>query len=372
MAPSRQTSRDHLPQLDGLRALAVLAVIGHHTLPDQLVIALNPGAAGVRLFFVLSGFLITGILLRARDLTDQGAPPAQALRSFYARRFLRIFPLYYFALAVVLLLGVREARDGAVWHLTYLTNVYGVRQGWLGHLAHFWSLAVEEQFYLVWPALVLFLPRAWLGPLFVGSAILGPIARLLAYLLIRDPSLACILTPCCLDSLGMGALLAHATRTGGPLQAKKLAGACRAVGLPLLLAVDTYRLVRGEDAVTVALRDLALALVGAWLVHAATGQVSPTAGRLLCCRPMVYLGTISYGIYVWHGLVPALAQHVEWLPYPERPGLAKFLAVTAASVALAALTWHLFEGPLNGLKRYFPYAGPGPLRRECPVPSAGA
>src|SRR5262249_40880734 len=154
----------YMPQLDGLRAVAVLAVVAHHTLPGPLVDALNPGAAGVRLFFVLSGFLITGILLGCREsMAQQGA--GQALASFYARRFLRIFPLYYFALAVVLLAGVQEARDGAAWHLAYLSNVYGVRQGWLGSLAHFWSLAVEEQFYLVWPALVLSLPRPWLGPL---------------------------------------------------------------------------------------------------------------------------------------------------------------------------------------------------------------
>jgi peptidoglycan/LPS O-acetylase OafA/YrhL len=354
--------RDHLPQLDGLRAFAVLAVVAHHTMPTSLVNALNPGAAGVRLFFVLSGFLITGILLRARDAMERGGSAGQALSSFYARRFLRIFPLYYFALAVVLLAGVPDAREGAAWHLAYLSNVYGVLHGHMGSLAHFWSLAVEEQFYLVWPALVLFVPRRWLGPLFVASALTGPLSRAIAYLLIGDPSLACILTPCCLDSLGLGAILAHLWRQRGSAGAGKVAVACRTVGLPLLLLVDGWRLVRGEDILTVSLRDGALALVSVWLVHASACGFGGPGGRALSCRPVVYVGAISYGVYVWHGLAPALAWQVEWFPWPEAPGLVKFVCVAAAALLLASLTWVVFEKRLNGLKRFFPYSG-GQARR---------
>jgi peptidoglycan/LPS O-acetylase OafA/YrhL len=72
---------------------------------------------------------------------------------------------------------------------------------------------------------------------------------------------------------------------------------------------------------------------------------------------MAYLGTISYGVYVWHGLVPAFAGHAGWLPYPEAPGPARFLCVTGAAVVLASLSWFLFEKRLNELKRYFPYSG---------------
>ena len=95
-------STQYRPDVDGLRAIAVMLVLNFHAFPE----ATPGGFVGVDVFFVISGFLITGILLRARDLTEHGASPAQALRSFYARRFLRIFPLYYFALAVVLFLNV--------------------------------------------------------------------------------------------------------------------------------------------------------------------------------------------------------------------------------------------------------------------------
>jgi peptidoglycan/LPS O-acetylase OafA/YrhL len=350
-------SPDHLPQLDGLRALAVLAVIAEHTLSGRPLIALTPGGAGVRLFFVLSGFLITGILLRAGDMAAKGGSPGCALRAYYARRFLRFFPLYYFALAVALLLGVQGAREAVGWHLAYLTNIYGAVTGWLGHLAHFWSLAVEEQFYLVWPALVLFVPRRRLGLLFIAAVAVGPVARVIAYFWIGDVSRACILAPSCLDSLGLGALLAYAGREWGPARAARLAAAGRTVGLPLLLVVNAYRLKCGDGILTLALRDVALALIAVWLVHGGACGFPGRAGRFLSWPPLVYLGAISYGIYVWHGLVPALAEHATGLPYPEDAGAMKFLCVTGAAVILATLSWHLFEKRLNGLKRYFPYSG---------------
>src|SRR5262249_20351356 len=120
----RPRGAGHLPQLDGLRALAVLAVVAHHTMPgvrDQL----DPGPAGVRLFFVLSGFLSTGILLRARaDAEAAGGGFARVLGAFYARRFLRIFPVYYAALLAAAVLGLPLVRESLPWHLTYLSNHY--------------------------------------------------------------------------------------------------------------------------------------------------------------------------------------------------------------------------------------------------------
>src|SRR5262249_20615805 len=139
-------------------------------------------------------------------------------------------------------------------------------------------------------------------------------------------------------------------------QAAKLGAAGRAVGLPLLLAVSAAQLAWGEGLVAVALRDLALALVAVWLVQQAADGLGGAAGRLLSCRPSTYLCTVSYGIYVWHGLVPVFAERLGWPHYPESLGAGKFLYVTAAAVGLASLTWHLFEARLNGLKRYFPYS----------------
>src|SRR5262249_6679914 len=144
---SSKTPLRYMPQLDSLRAVAVgLVLLYHFWRPARQ--SVHFGGIGVRLFFVLSGFLITGILLQSRTLVDRGETEARvAIRHFYIRRFLRIFPLYYFALAVACLGNVYDARAGIVWHVSYLSNVYFFLENaaqpgrWGGSVAHLWSLA---------------------------------------------------------------------------------------------------------------------------------------------------------------------------------------------------------------------------------------
>ena len=167
----RPLSQPYFPQLDALRAVAVLGVMLHHYWPEaEKALGLSTGFLGVQLFFVLSGFLITGILLRARDRVQLGqSSTAHGIGQFYVRRVLRIFPLFYAMLAIAWLAGLPEVRDSLPWHLMYASNVYMVRiQDWHGSVSHLWSLAVEEQFYLVWPFVIFFMPRRWLLPVFVG------------------------------------------------------------------------------------------------------------------------------------------------------------------------------------------------------------
>jgi peptidoglycan/LPS O-acetylase OafA/YrhL len=124
-------SGEHLDQLDTLRAFAVTAVLIRHFWPE-LQPGLDLGARGVHLFFALSGFLITGILLRSRALVeDSGRGSGLAIRRFYIRRFLRIFPIYYLVLAVTWALGVPDVRSGMVWHLAYGSNVlFAIQNRW--------------------------------------------------------------------------------------------------------------------------------------------------------------------------------------------------------------------------------------------------
>src|SRR5436309_1918792 len=147
--------RGYVPQLDGVRALAVSLVVAEHYTHHELPLA--TGRTGVILFFILSGFLITGILLDAREWARAaGVPRPPVLRRFYGRRFLRIFPLYYASLAVLYAAGVPDVKGYAGWHLAYLSNVLFCRLGaWPAATAHLWSLAVEEQFYLAWPLAIL-------------------------------------------------------------------------------------------------------------------------------------------------------------------------------------------------------------------------
>ena len=143
-------------QLDALRGIAVAAVAYSHWIAPRYQFGIRWGTAGVTLFFVLSGYLISGILLDCRTQSDRPF----ALRSFYARRFLRIFPLYDLVLLILFAVNLPPVRQTIFWHLTYLSNFYFLHHGgWHGPISIFWTLAVEEQFYLFWPAILLFVPN---------------------------------------------------------------------------------------------------------------------------------------------------------------------------------------------------------------------
>src|SRR5262245_19521999 len=198
-----------MPQLDGLRAIAVFAVMLHHFLPlahFPLREFVDLGMLGVRLFFVLSGFLITGILLTCRQAIDLKAEtPSFALRHFFIRRFLRIFPVYYATLTMVAALNVPYVRDTLLWHLSYLSNVrFATISSFEGSLGHLWSLAVEEQFYLIWPWLIIFAPRKYVHGLILLTVAAAPVFRLLVYLSTGNELATGILLFGCMDSLGLG------------------------------------------------------------------------------------------------------------------------------------------------------------------------
>src|ERR1700761_829228 len=150
-----------MPRLDGLRALAVGGVFLDHFVHAPAIHALRTGDARVRLFFVLSGFLITSILLEERDRAPRLADSAVR---FYGRRLLRLSPALWLAIAAAAALGLANMRHDWWKHGLYLTNfMVAKHHNWLGP-AHFWTLSVEEQFYLVWFFVVMVAPRRWLVP----------------------------------------------------------------------------------------------------------------------------------------------------------------------------------------------------------------
>jgi peptidoglycan/LPS O-acetylase OafA/YrhL len=350
---------EYMPQLDGLRALAVTAVVTQH------FNVFSRGAGyGVHLFFVLSGFLITGILLAARrEVVDSGMSRVHAFRQFYARRVLRIFPLYYAVVIVGIIFNIPAAREYAPWLLTYTLNLKMAVQGWyVPNFAHFWSLSIEEQYYLVWPWLILTLPRRALVPVALATTAIGPLFRLWAVMAWTlwhsdmSPVAGYIATPAALDSIGMGSLLAI-LMTSQPL-ARRLEGAMRwpvpvaSLALVVLLEFTTnpwFHLV---------LVDTAAAAFFCWLVYKASRGFSGVIGWLLGLSAVVFVGRISYGIYVYHPLVMSVVESAA-----PRLGVALPRNVWAAgliystmTLALATISWYAFERPINNLKRKFPYS----------------
>jgi peptidoglycan/LPS O-acetylase OafA/YrhL len=348
-------SSGRLPQLDGLRAVAVIFVMAFHFIPwvDRYA---PLGAIGVRLFFVLSGFLITRILLQARSVDV-----AAALRSFYLRRGLRIFPLFYLVLALAALINIGPVRQTIGWHVGYLTNFYLFdRGGWHGSISHLWSLAVEEQFYMVWPLLVLLLPERRLPIAIAAMVCAAPLSRLL----IGGPMDA-VLPLSCVDALGAGALLAV------PTWRYRMMAAGFVIGVPLTIAALGFRVAGyGSQPFEVAL-DFGVSLAAAWIVGRAAKGFAGWLGAFLTARPVLYTGTISYGLYLYHGFMPyVLGRYLTG--FAAMPWMARFALLTTATFATAAASWHVFEAPILTLKDRLaePRSGRGAERREAAYEAA--
>ena len=367
MAAGKPNPDGYMKQLDGLRALAALAVVAQHSLPESIYpkfLGEWQPRIGVRLFFVLSGFLITGILLRCRDQASESESPGgsrRAFSTFYARRFLRIFPLYYLVLFAAAIVNLPDVRRDFWWHLSYLSNYLVCRDGiWPETLGHFWSLGVEEQFYLLWPAFVLLTPRKWLLPAFVATFALANVSYAVVYKMTDNWIITSFVTPSNLDALVAGALMALFRHEGRDAVARRWGRVSLVAGIALGLAGILLAATGRGPTVSLTLAHAANALVFTWLVDGAARGFGGIGGRLLTLPPLVYVGTISYGIYVYHVLIPPVLERIATasgikIPWPDQDGLAKFGCLTAAAVAVASLSWWGFEKPLNDLKRYFPY-----------------
>jgi peptidoglycan/LPS O-acetylase OafA/YrhL len=362
-----------IPGLDGLRGVAVTMVLASHIctqLPwggrfrNVLLRLLTVGWIGVDLFFVLSGYLITTLLLDRRH----GRRP---LLDFYARRALRILPLYFLVVGTIVIVSalakdrppeVEEllARQGWLW--VNATNVVEALDDrwvfdtpWYG-ASHFWTLAVEEQFYLVWPLLVLFLGERSLLRLCAG--LLGGCLLLrIGCLLLGVPTRSIyVLTPTRLDALAAGALVAlvlrdPAARQRAVVHAQRIAAAGLLV-LATIFVVRRGRLDR-EDAwvVTLGLSLTAwtFAALVAWVVAVPSGRLA----SLLEHRALVPIAPYSYGAYVVHWLVlPPLVRLSRTWASAWRADAVFVAAMLLATTALAVCLRHLWEQPFLRLKRY--------------------
>ena len=350
-----------MPQLDALRAFAVLAVMFQHFYGSHVGIDLPIGEWGVQLFFVLSGFLITGILLDCRGDDDNLNKEQRRIqiRRFYIRRALRILPLFYAVVLGAALVNIRPLRENLIWHLTYATNIMlAMREDWSGPASHLWSLAVEEQFYLVWPWLILWLPSKWLKPAILGFIAVAPLYKIGGYFAGVGPIALAVLTLSCLDALGIGALLALYRRRR-PAEFEELVHSewCRYFGLGTLFCALLSWIFWQEHYLVQVAGTLAAILFFGWLIHRAAVGFTGWPGRVMLWKPLIYLGQISYGLYLFHKFISIVMPHIFGklnLPYPENLML-KALLLIGINIALASCSWFWFERPINRLKSRFKY-----------------
>jgi peptidoglycan/LPS O-acetylase OafA/YrhL len=209
-APTARAKSQHQPYLDGLRGVAILGVLADHfhvPLPPLF----HVGPVGVRFFFILTGYFITLSLWKVRDaVTESPRDRNFHIGRFYLGRLLRVGPPFYLALLVGALLGIREIYDNFFWLATFQTNTYIVHLGyWPTAISHFWSLAVQEQFYILWPVVVLILPRRWFISFMVGCMIFALGFRVICILSGANEVIRWVTLCGCLDSFAAGALIAY-------------------------------------------------------------------------------------------------------------------------------------------------------------------
>lgn len=317
----------YLPQLDGLRAIAVLLVIGTHTgyIPG--------GYVGVDIFFALSGYLITTILLHDR------AEKRWSLRRFYSRRARRLCPPLVLLVLVTLPIGGALASSeahyaaAAVVAVLYLSDfAIAINVHWLGGLAHTWSLALEEQFYLAWPAFLLFSWKRVSRRVIIATTLALALVMLLTLSLAGSAASAAMYLP---------------TGRGGVLL----------LGCVLALVLDQYSLPRPSVvAVASALGLVLVVFFGADKAEgggaaAITGLLSSAliaglirggaVARLLSLRPLVWLGQRSYGIYLWHLPIADVMAHGGI--QPSHGSLRVLLPTLLGGVVCAALSYRFVE-----------------------------
>jgi peptidoglycan/LPS O-acetylase OafA/YrhL len=379
----RPATGRHIPALDGIRALAILLVIPHNVdvmstsfpaIDYPAAALMHAGWIGVQLFFVLSGFLITGNLLDAR-----GSP--HYFSAFFGRRALRILPLYFAVLCAAFVIAplllslpepLRASSPHQVWLWTFLCNWTEPYGGGVYGFSHFWSLAVEEQFYLLWPLLVLRCRPPVLLWVCLGIAVLSFVIRAVLMAANFPHEALYMFTICRMDALALGAAAAAAVRI--PAARARLAAMTSRIALVAsILFLGTALGTRGfavyeisTQSIGYTLLSLAFALTLLLTALPSTGLLN-RAMRVLGSGVLRPIGRYSYGMYVFH-----LPLHV----FVGSPLLHRFAAAVTPGVALtytagmtvatflvAAVSYELFEQRFLRLKyRFTPAPAPGPIR----------
>lgn len=386
LAPNNSESPGRLLALDGFRGMAIALVLLCHFSPDYLMPnaglewlkkACQAGWVGVDAFFVLSGFLITRILLRLKDQPGRE-------RTFYTNRALRILPLYVVALVGIFIIlpwfippnsapSFDVVRQNQLWHWLCSSNIIMLTDGLdamnstVVNTSHFWSLAVEEHFYLLWPAVVWTVPRRRLLAVtlcLIGLALLMRMVVTSLWLAPGDLRVA-FQTFTRFDALAMGGAVALLAADVGTARLRRFALAvtgCTAVVLAMTVLAEKGLWLGSPVIQRAGFTVIGLFWTGVCILLITARADSPES-RLFTLRPLIFLGKYSYGIYVLHWLLSPVMNrwiHEDAVLALTGSPVGAFLVClgvkSALSVAAALLSWHALEQPFMNLRGRLPFA----------------
>lgn len=346
-----------IPQLDSFRFVAVTLVIISHWAQSSSINKIPNGNLGVTFFFVLSSFLITTNLLHfKKSIHLKELTITKALGAFYYRRTLRIFPLYFFVLFLLYFVAKEVFNGNFGWYLAYVPNFLLYKtQVWPEMLSHFWSLGVEEQFYIIWPLVIFFFPLEWFKYIFPGIAVLSVFCKF--FFSLQSNSFFTVLPISCFDAFGIGATLALFTYERSSYS--------------WMTSIKFHWMLAGAVVLSIIcfikfsfLFGLMVAIGSGLIILKCYEGIKGITGRVLNLPIFLYLGKISYGLYVYHNFMPWLLRcisgterkyvlHIYIISFDQlkHPYLA-FLIEFVMLIAIASVSWYVLEKPLNNLKKY--------------------
>ncbi|MCW3542944.1 acyltransferase family protein [Burkholderia cenocepacia] len=326
------------PELDTLRAIAVVAVMLSHWVPG-FAYPINWGLVGVYVFFSISGYVITRGLLSEQARSGGSID----LRWFFARRVIRIWPIYFLTIAFIYFVYPGFVDGGMGWHMLFLSNIFFSLKGAFLFPVHFWSLSVEQQFYLAWPFILIAYHRRNLMIVIAAMMIVSPLSRWYFDVYLHNIQAAFYAPNSNLDCLAAGALVAVAEIRKSWDRALNAGGALGAALLAFIVTMSAS----GNDLWNIALTGTAIAMISAWLI-AWLGRSSKRS-RALCNPVSLYIGRISYGMYLYHLMIGSYIFYGT--PIGKLPIWVSAISSVAITVAIASMSWHFIERPLLSIGR---------------------
>lgn len=363
MQVAPHTSDTYFKQLDGLRFFAVLAILGVHwvkfsTLPQIQYIAAD---FAIDLFFVLSGFLISRSLLIDKIAIERGHKnKLTTLILFYIRRVLRIFPIYYLFITACVCFNVSNSREIYPWLFTFTTNFFNLNNELPSIFNHLWTLAIEEQFYLLFPFFVLWIPMRLMKPFFYGGILLAIVSRIIALYYFNLPKAAFLFPFCCSDAFSVGALIAYYLVMEKSLETilSKRYILYLSGGL-FIICCYRFIFIGAEDALALSIFRLCISGLCLWIVcNCLSNKQTGIVYWVLESRIIRYIGKVGYGVYLYHVMAPIITNYlIQQLDLFSTMHFARSFIILLMNflitLVIASLSWYLIETPIQHFKKRF-------------------